>query len=411
MAKQQTTGMGVVAAAKAVSDTQSAFQDVGGQFMTGYSKALETKKEEEAKNKETQGRINSLMEGFTNDIDVLAFKPEEQKVVKDKITTWRNEYAELANKAGRIEDKTSPEYQEYNDKMNDIMQRMGNLKKNIDNFAAFKGDFAENVKGGHYSNAGMNTDAISKGANMIESPFTAVSDNGDISWGEYGFQDYKPPFGKAGNVIGALGTLSEKVAAAPSRLNDFDRTNVKDQVRTLLQDPRALASVLSDSDFSSFNVGDIDPNDPEALNKAVEEVSNAIFKLQGSKVAAKTGTGTGTGGGGGAGSDKTDPNAELATTLDKMIEVGLPKTIGGTKFTPIPNPYGDFKDALAAARAKSKGKEPELTPENLGIDEEEFDLFMDWYNGDESDQPIFVASILGQEEQFTYDEMMEFYSK
>ena len=52
MAKQQ--GSGVVAAARRVSDVQGAFQDRGKQFFTGYNKALEAKKEKEAKNKETQ---------------------------------------------------------------------------------------------------------------------------------------------------------------------------------------------------------------------------------------------------------------------------------------------------------------------------------------------------------------------
>ena len=84
MAKQQ--GSGVVAVARRVSDTQGRFQDVGGRFMTGYNKSLEAKKAKEKESEEVLARVNTLMDGFTNDIDVLKFKHEDQTVVKNKIT-------------------------------------------------------------------------------------------------------------------------------------------------------------------------------------------------------------------------------------------------------------------------------------------------------------------------------------
>ena len=289
MAKQQRVS-GVVAAAARVSDTQGAFQDRGGQFMTGYNKALEAKKEREAKNKETQTRVNGLMDQFKNDIDVLKFKPEDQTLVKNTITGWRNEYAEAANAAAKIQDKSSPEYQQYVDIMNGVKNKMNNLKGNLDNLAAFKGEYAKNVKAGHYSNAGANDMSLAQGEVMLQYPIGSIGENGDLMWndeaggGEFGFQDYQMPFEKATGLATALGAIADPLLTQKTPLNEIQKSRIREQVSTLLSDKNALASILSESDLPEFDFSNIDPDDPNAKQQATDLIVNSIEGLRGSGI-------------------------------------------------------------------------------------------------------------------------------
>lgn len=299
MAKQQ--GSGVVAAARRVSDTQGAFQDRGKQFFTGYDKALEAKKEKEAKNKETQGRVNNLMGQFKNDIDVLKFKPEDQTLVKNTITGWRQEYADAANAAAQIQDKSSAEYQEYMDIMNGIKNKMTNLKSNLDNLAAFKGEYAENIKAGHYSNAGANDMSLAQGEVMLQYPIGSISPNGDLMWddegtGAFGFQDYQMPFEKATGLATALGKIADPIRMQKTPLDDLQKREIKEKVDALVRDPKALASLISDSDLPGFDFSNIDPEDPNAKEKVADLLVRSIEGLRGKGVVPdKNGEGKGTG--------------------------------------------------------------------------------------------------------------------
>lgn len=331
MAKQQRVS-GVVAAARRVSDTQGAFQDRGGQFMTGYNKSLEAKKEREAKNKETQTRVNSLMGQFKNDIDVLKFKPEDQTLVKNTIAGWRNEYAEAANAAAQIQDKSSPEYQALMDTMNGVKNKMANLKGNLDNLAAFKGEYAENIKAGHYSNAGANDMSLAQGEVMLQYPIGSIGENGDLMWnneaggGEFGFQDYQMPFEKATGLATALGAISDPLLTQKTPLNDIQRAGIREKVDALLSNKNQLASLISESDLPQFDFSNIDPDDPNAKQQVADLLVKSIEGLRGTGLVP----------------DKKDEKKDSQTGLTKAQEVakkldivfeypGIPKTIGGLK--------------------------------------------------------------------------------
>ncbi len=295
MAKQQ--GLGVVAAARRVSDTQGKFQDVGGQFMTGYNKSLEAKKERENKNKETQSRVNNLMGQFKNDIDILKFKPEDQALVKNSITEWRNGYAEAANIAATIKDKSSAAYQEQVDIMNNYKNRMVNLKSNLDNLSAFKGEYTQNIDAGTYSNAGANDMALAQGEVMLQYPIGSISDNGDLMWndeaggGEFGFQDYQMPFGKATGLASALGNIAGNIRTQSTPLDNVQKNEIDERVDNLLSDPKALASLISDSDLPGFDFSNIDPEDPNARAQVRDLLVKSIYDLQGTGVKTNKGNG------------------------------------------------------------------------------------------------------------------------
>ncbi len=291
MAKQ--TGSGVVAAAKSVSDIQGRFQDVGGRFMTGYNKSLEAKKAKEAESEATLGRVNALMDGFTNDIDVIKFKPEDQTVVKNKITAWRNEYANAANAAAKIKDKSSSEYQQYIDVMNGVQSKMVNLKNNIDGLAAFKGEYAENVKSGAYSIAGQNAMSLAQGETMVTSPIGSISDDGDLQWNAgvgsvregFSFGDYSKPFAKANNVALELDKIATPLTTMKTPLTKFDKDYINERVNNLVgNDPNTLASIIADGELKSFNFTDIDPDDPDARDIVVDRLVRAMYDARGSRV-------------------------------------------------------------------------------------------------------------------------------
>ena len=291
MARQ--VGSGVVAAAKNVSDIQNRFQDVGGQFMTGYNKSLEAKKAREAENEAVLARVNKLMDGFTNDIDVIKFKPEDQNVVKNKIIDWRNEYASAANAAAKIKDKSSPEYQRYIDVMNGVQSKMVNLKNNIDGLAAFKSEYADNVKAGTYSIAGQNAMSLAQGETMVTSPIGSITDNGDLQWDAgagsvregFSFQDYSKPFAKANNVALELDKIAKPLTTMKTPLTNFDKDYINERVNNLVgEDPNVLASIIADGELKSFNFTDIDPDDPNARDIVVDRLVQAMYDVRGSRV-------------------------------------------------------------------------------------------------------------------------------
>lgn len=291
MAKQR--GSGVVAAAKSVSDVQGRFQNVGGQFMAGYNKSLEAKKAREAENEATLGRVNALMDGFTNDIDIIKFKPEDQAVVKNKIAGWRNEYATAANAAAKIKDKSSSEYQQYIDTMNGVQSKMVNLKNNIDGLTAFKGEYADNVKAGAYSIAGQNAMSLAQGETMVTSPIGSITDDGDLQWNAgvgsvregFSFQDYSKPFAKANNVALELDKIATPLTTMKTPLTNFDKDYINERVNNLVgNDPNTLASIIADGELKSFNFTDIDPDDPNARDIVVDRLVQAMYDARGSRV-------------------------------------------------------------------------------------------------------------------------------
>jgi len=265
--------------------------------MTGYNKSLEAKKERENKNKETQSRVNNLMGQFKNDIDILKFKPEDQALVKNSITEWRNGYAEAANIAATIKDKSSAAYQEQVDIMNNYKNRMVNLKSNLDNLSAFKGEYTQNIDAGTYSNAGANDMALAQGEVMLQYPIGSISDNGDLMWndeaggGEFGFQDYQMPFGKATGLASALGNIAGNIRTQSTPLDNVQKNEIDERVDNLLSDPKALASLISDSDLPGFDFSNIDPEDPNARAQVRDLLVKSIYDLQGTGVKTNKGNG------------------------------------------------------------------------------------------------------------------------
>ena len=421
MAEETTKTAGsLIKAVGRVSQARSKFFDRGAAIVDpAINKMKEAKAAREANNKAIQQRANGLMSGFKNNIDLTKLKPEDEALVKGKVMEFQKQFAEAANIAAGIEDKTSTEYQAQVDIMNGISANMRNLKSNLDNLSGFKADYLANIEAGNYSNAGMNDMSLAQGLTMTEFPIGSISDNGDLNWdsegtGAFNWQDYKQPFAKANGTAQVLGKLADAVSKTPNTLTDFDKENVISQVEQAVENPQVLASLISGEDLKQFDFSNIDPEDPNAKDQVVDLITKSIFALQGRNVTRKTtgsrGGSSGTSSGSGLSNADRKYNSQLANNLDRMLDSGLPKIIQGVKFTPVPEPFGDFKEKLAELRRK-KGNNAVPTAKNLKLDENDFALFEKWYSGEESDQPVFTAEIEGKLMEFTYDKMMEFLAR
>ena len=287
MAKQQ--GSGVVAAARRVSDTQGRFQDVGGQFMTGYNKSLEAKKAREAKAKEGIAKANALMDGFKDDIDYMSFTPEEGKLVKDQVVTWRNAYADLANKASKIEDKTSSEYQSLMDEMTGFKNRLVSLKNNIDGRQQLKADFKTDLN--DYSTAGFNDEAIAKATVMSATPFSGVNDRGELTWSDEGLGEFsstgfkmpasnKPAKQAAANIFNEV----ERQSNARGPLTPALKESLRNKLDNSIGSKENLLSFIADNQFEIFKFDDLDPeSDINELRETVlDRLMNGLESTRGS---------------------------------------------------------------------------------------------------------------------------------
>jgi len=298
MAKQQ--GSGVVAAARRVSDTQGRFQDVGGRFSTGYSKAMEAKKAREAKAKEGISRANALMDGFKDDIDYMSFTLEEGKLVKDQVVTWRNSYANLASQAAKIEDKTSPEYQSLMDEMSGYKNRLVSLKNNIDGRQQLKADFKTELN--DYSTAGFNDEAIAKATVMAAMPFSGVNDRGELMWsdeglGEFSSTGFKMPASNKPAKQAAEKIFNEVERQSRSRgpLTKALKEGLRNSVNASIGNDKNLLSFIADNQFEIFKFDDLDPEaDIKELRETVlDRLMNGLESTRGSALAKPSGTGGG----------------------------------------------------------------------------------------------------------------------
>jgi hypothetical protein len=284
----------VVEANKRLSDVQGKFVDYGAALSKGLEpakkRALERKTEREAANKATQGRINKLMLGFKNDIDLIGFADEEKSLVTNTVIGWRNEYADIAREAGKIEDKTSAEYLDLADQMNGIQQKMVNLKNNLDEYAAWKKDYKDNHEKGFYSNAGTNDIALAQSETMLAYPIGAITEGGDLNWnqnenlGTISFQEYEQPFAVAKEAVNAIGQIADDYRRQKVDLTEGQKGEISNKIDVLLDNENILASILSDSDMPGIPTKDLDPEDPQSKQILKDRILNHIYDEQGSLV-------------------------------------------------------------------------------------------------------------------------------
>lgn len=288
MAKQRNIGSGIVAAARGVSAVQGRFQDVGEQFMTGFDKALESKREKEAENKAIQDRTNNYISQFDSYVDLVDYSDSEKSLVKNTVVGYRNEFANAANELAKISDMSSPRAMELQDTMNGIHSKMERLRGNLEGLAKLKVEYVENFDKHKYSLSSKNTDNISKANSIIEGQFQSINSDGSLNFKginvedfTYSTKSFKKPFGVAKAEAQSILNLANAQAVAKGPMLDHVKKNIELQVGEILSTDDVLYSILTNSQLQLIPLDSIDPDDPNARNKAIQMVTQAIVDTRG----------------------------------------------------------------------------------------------------------------------------------
>jgi hypothetical protein len=263
MAKQR--GSGVVAAALRVSESQGQFQDRVGQFMTGYDKAMETKKKREEQNQAIQNKANAYIDQFEGYVDLADFNDEDKKLVKSQVISYRNEFIDAANNAAKIKDKSGAEYQMYMDQMNDAQNKMVKLRGNLEGLANLRVELADNFKAKNvYSNSQKNSENLLKANAILEGGIAGIGDDGSLN-----FKGYTVPDAVGG---GEGFTVDD---------SENQEKIIRSNVANILSNDDALYSILSSSELQLFPLDSIDPDDPNAREQAINMLTQGIIDSRG----------------------------------------------------------------------------------------------------------------------------------
>ena len=298
MAKQY--GSGIVEAARRLSDTQGKFQDVGGQFMAGYDKAMETKNKMEAKNQELQAKTNAYVDQFNGDVDLAGFSDEDKAVVKEQVIANRNEFIEGANGAAKIKDKTSPEYQMYMDKMNTAMSKMEKLRGNLEGLANLKIEYANGFDKKIYSNSQKNSENLLRANAILEGNISSIGDDGSLNFKGYTMPDltnggdgftvkdfsyntksFKKPFEVANDQAEVILNLVKEQETLKGEATENQVRIIKSKLNAALSNTDALYSILANSELQLIPLDSIDPDDPNAKQQAIDLLTQGILDARG----------------------------------------------------------------------------------------------------------------------------------
>ena len=299
MAKQQ--GSGVVAAARRVSDTQGRFQDVGGQFMSGYDKAMEAKKKREEQNQAIQSKANAYIDQFEGYVDLADFNDEDKKLVKSQVINYRNEFIDAANNAAKIKDKSGAEYQMYMDQMNAAQNKMVKLRGNLEGLANLKVELADNFKAKNvYSNSQKNSENLLRANAILEGGIAGIGDDGSLNFkgytvpdavggGEgftvddfsYSTKSFKKPFEVATNEANAILGLANREETLKGQVTENQEKIIRSNVANILANDDALYSILSSSELQLIPLDSIDPDDPNARQQAIDMLTQGIMDSRG----------------------------------------------------------------------------------------------------------------------------------
>ncbi len=314
MAKQKTTGQGVVEALKGVSATEGNMGAVyGAAFKSGIdpiiAKSTARKKEREAENKAILKAAGAYLQGLDSNVDTvgLDFSDADKAEVKRVSIEWRDEFADYANELARIEDKTSAEALELQDKMNGIKSRFNNLRANLDGVAKYKQEFSLNIDldgdgegRSLYSTAGANKERLAQGSAMLTESFT-INDEGGVVYADqtitqelaptktvtitnpgftYQHNNFKKPFEQAVGTVNGLTALYDKQASIEGPITEGEKDVLTQLVQNQLKGRGALESFIADNDQLTkiFDLTDLSLDDDTPREEVERQVVDRLVE-------------------------------------------------------------------------------------------------------------------------------------
>jgi hypothetical protein len=209
----------------------------------------------------TKSRVNGYIENLKSDIDLDGLSPEQTSAMRGFLVSQRGIYANAANEIAKIDDASSPEYQQYADIMNGVNRSFVNLSEEVKSYKDAKRGFAETHQADLYSNAASGSE-IQTAASLYgldpEVPASfSVGEGGHIMFEVNGesqsYKDYKEPMMKDYTTMNSLLTTTNNLYSAGQKLNDTKIQLIGSQVEAMLSNPNTIKSILA-GDFKGSGI-------------------------------------------------------------------------------------------------------------------------------------------------------------
>ena len=316
------SGSDVVSSAAAVSAVQNRFLNLTGTAAAAYKEAMKSKAIREAAAKQSRDRTNAYMANFDSYVDVAEFNEKEQQAVLNQAKKYRSQYAELATEYEKISDLTSAEAGEVQDQMQAIKRNMEAMRANLESYAKYKIQFADNNKNKLYSLAGENDEKLRQGQLMIDTGFSSVNDDGSLQFDgaidvveysepiegqdtqggkiipeirtridkkydsfTYSANKYESPFFKNTEAYNTLNAAIEKQELLKGKMTGSQERALKEVFINILSEPNAFASLISgDFQFTTDFLSKYDASDPNAVKEAATEIVDYLKSVRGTGI-------------------------------------------------------------------------------------------------------------------------------
>jgi hypothetical protein len=268
------------------------FVDYGSNISPGRAldvaarKASNAAAERESKYAAVKSGINANMAKMDDNVDLTAYTSEEQKGIRNFITAERSRYAFAANEISKISDTTSPEYRHYADIMNEVNNGFKNLKTQLDGYKSDKVEFVKGVESDLWSAGNENFDMAASIYGVNEPTTFVIGDGGNIGFGVgnevVAYSDFDKPFAKDFKTVNKILDKTNTLFSNHRELNVHSERALRAELTTMLNNPKALQSLLS-SDFNdigiSFPEGLVnDPANIDAIRSQVMDTLMASYK-------------------------------------------------------------------------------------------------------------------------------------
>jgi hypothetical protein len=326
------------------------FVDYGSNISPGRAldvaarKASNAAAERESKYAAVKSGINANMAKMDDNVDLTAYTSEEQKGIRNFITAERSRYAFAANEISKISDTTSPEYRHYADIMNEVNNGFKNLKTQLDGYKSDKVEFVKGVESDLWSAGNENFDMAASIYGVNEPTTFVIGDGGNIGFGVgnevVAYSDFDKPFAKDFKTVNKILDKTNTLFSNHRELNVHSERALRAELTTMLNNPKALQSLLS-SDFNdigiSFPEGLVyDPANIDAIRSQVMDALMASYKDVAAQGKAEYDASRNP-------SNPSNPNSGYSATqnaaLDKLSVVSSNPNVTIT----IPNQSGRFK--------------------------------------------------------------------
>ena len=217
------------------------------------------------KNKEYQGKVNTLMSRMKTDIDFTSFSPKETASMRNFLVGERGKYADAAKALANMTDTTSPEYMAQVDIMNGVNNSFTNLAAQLKSYKEGKVNFAKDMLDGTIS-AGNPTENTREAMSMygfLDEDGDGVNDKRlDAAFniqagGNLGFDvdgrtiDYntrKPAVMKDYVLSNKLLKGNESAYTAQARMSDVSQKLYREELEQDFESRDALMSMVYDFD-------------------------------------------------------------------------------------------------------------------------------------------------------------------